>query len=110
MNYKDFSESAKLFGVPATEKHFEDAEEFVAKFGGELNMAAKAYLDSSLAKCSPAILVETVSKVQDDPYASVNYLDGILVYAFMSGFLAGKGRFREIEDYKMKQLFENGDV
>ncbi len=110
MNYKKFSESAKLFGVPATEKHYEDAEEFVEKFGVELNEAAKAYMDSTLAKCSPAILAEAVLKIQESRCDSVNYLDGILVYAFMSGFLAGNGSFKEIEEYKIKQLMENGDV
>ncbi len=110
MNYKTFSESAKLFGVPATEKHYEDAEAFIEKFDTELNMAAKAYMDSSLAKCSPVILAETVSRIQNNPHSSASYLEGILVYTFMSGFLAGKGCFSEIEDYKLKQLMENGDL
>jgi len=33
-----------------------------------------------------------------------------LVYAFMSGFLAGRGRFEEIEAYKTKQLVENKEI
>ncbi|MFQ5862691.1 MAG: hypothetical protein ACE5IC_06170 [Candidatus Brocadiales bacterium] len=110
MNYKNFSESAKLFGLPATEKHYEDAEAFIEKFDVELNEAAKAYLESTLAEGSPALLAEALSKMCDDPRDSVSCLDGILTYAFMSGFLAGKGCFKEIEAFKMKQLVENGDI
>lgn len=110
MNYKKFSESAKLYGVPATEKHYEDAEAFIEKFQAELNEAAEAYLDSTLAKCSKVILKEAASKIRSESSSSVNYLDGILVYAFMSGFLAGKGRFGEIEAYKTKQLVKNKEI
>ncbi len=110
MNYKNFSESAKLFGIPATEKHYEDAEAFIEKFDMELNEAAKAYLESTLAKGSPALLAEAVSKMHNDILDSVSYLDGILTYAFMSGFLAGKGCFKEIEAFRTKQLVEHGDV
>lgn len=110
MNYKKFSESAKLYGVPATEKHYEDAEAFIERFHAELNEAAEAYLDSTLAKCSPALLEEAASKICNEPCRGVSYLDGILVYAFMSGFLAGRGCFEEIEAYKTKQLVENKEI
>ncbi|MFQ5956159.1 MAG: hypothetical protein ACE5KK_00105 [Candidatus Brocadiales bacterium] len=110
MNYKKFSENAKLFGFPATEKHYEDAEVFVKEFNAELEEAAEAYLDNTLAKACPALLAEAISKMYDDPRDGVNYMDGILTYAFMSGFLAGKGRFEEIETFKIKQLVENGDT
>lgn len=110
MNYKKFSKSAKLYGVPATEKHYEDAEAFIEKFNVELSEAAGAYLDSTLAKYSSTLLEEAASKISNEPCNSLNYLDGILVYAFMSGFLAGKGRFEEIEAYKLKQLIENKEI
>lgn len=110
MNYKKFSESAKLYGVPATEKHYEDAETFIEKFHAELNEAAEAYLDSALAKCSPTLLEEAASKIRNESCSSMSYLDGILIYAFMSGFLAGKGRFEDIEAYKTKQLADNKEI
>lgn len=110
MDYKKFSESAKLFGVSATEKHYEDAEAFIEEFNDELTEAANAYLGSTLAKGSPALLAEALSRMRDDPMNSASYLDGILTYAFMSGFLAGKGSFEEMEAFKIKQLVDNNDV
>ena len=110
MNYKKFAESAKLFGVPATEKHYEDAEAFIEKFGAELEEAAVEYTNSTLSQCSSAFLRETASRIDEGRSDGIGYLDGILAFAFMSGFLAGKGHFKEIEKYKMDQLLKNGDI
>lgn len=110
MDYKRFSENAKLFGVPATEKHYEDAEVFIEKFSVELNEAAEAYLGSTLFKGSAAILAEATSKVYEDPMKGMDYIEGILTYAFMSGFLAGRGHFDKIETFKIGQLVGSGDV
>lgn len=110
MDYKKFSENAKLFGVPATEKHYEDAEAFIERFNNELSEAAEAYLESTLSKGIPAVVVEAVSKVYDSPMKSANYIEGLLTYAFMSGFLAGKGHFDAIETFKMQQLVGSGDI
>jgi hypothetical protein len=110
MDYKKFAESARLFGVPATEKHYEDAEAFIEKFGAELEEAATAYINSSLAQCSAAFLKEIALRVNEGRNNGTGYLDGILAFAFMSGFLAGKGHFKEIEKYKMEQLVKSGDL